>query len=207
MHINELKDKAEKLFARQSEILDREHTDENPALTEEERSEFDRIEAELDPIQADIKRLEIYEAARADRPSPGELRPSAEKSDDAATREAYRSEVFDKFLRKGKDGLSHDEKGTLEGRAIGASPLTVTTTAGGYTIPQGFQAELIVALKAFGGLRTVARELNTPAGNDIPWPTMDDTGNVGELLAINTAAADGPVAFGPKTLKAYKYSS
>ena len=206
-HINELRDKAERLYARQQEILDREHTDDDPALTEEERSEFDRIETELDPILGDIKRMEVAEAARADRPKPGELRPAAVASDDAATRAAYQSELFEKYLRKGKDGLSYEENRSLETRAIGDSPLTVTTTAGGHTIPQGFQAELIVALKAYGGVRTVARELNTPAGNDIPWPTMDDTSNTGELLAINTAAADGPVAFGQKTLKAYKYSS
>jgi hypothetical protein len=42
---------------------------------------------------------------------------------------------------------------------------------------------------------------------DIPWPTVDDTANKGELLAENTEAGSQDVTFGQVTLKAFKFSS
>ena len=74
-------------------------------------------------------------------------------------------------------------------------------------MPEGFAGEFDKALKAFGGIRQVARMFPTPDGRDIPWPTVDDTANVGELLGENVAAAEQDVAFGQVVLKAFKYSS
>lgn len=95
----------------------------------------------------------------------------------------------------------------LERRAIGDSPQTVTTTAGGYLIPVGFSGELEKAMLAWGGMLQAARVVRTATGNQIQWPTTNDTGNTGELLAINTAAAEQAVTFGQKLLDAYKFSS
>ena len=86
--------------------------------------------------------------------------------------------------------------------------LSVTTTAGGHTIPEGFVNELERALLAFGGVRQVASVIRTDSGNDLPWPSVNDTGNAGVLLAINTqVATDTDPAFGQVVFKAYKYSS
>jgi HK97 family phage major capsid protein len=49
--------------------------------------------------------------------------------------------------------------------------------------------------------------ISTDSGNDLPVPTSDDTGNVGELLTENTQAAEQDVTFGQKVLKAYVWSS
>ena len=87
--------------------------------------------------------------------------------------------------------------------------LNVGTAAdGGYTIPEGFQNELEKSLLQFGGMRRVARILRTATGNDLPWPTVDDTGNTGELLGeATTIGASVDPTFAVKTLNAYKYSS
>jgi len=82
-----------------------------------------------------------------------------------------------------------------------------TDSAGGYLVPQGFQAELEKTLLAYGGVRRVARIVRTASGNDLPWPTVDDTGNAGVLLAENAAISETAVTFGSKTFGAYKYSS
>lgn len=85
---------------------------------------------------------------------------------------------------------------------------TITTSGGGYTVPEGFMAELEVALLQFGGPLNIARILRTDSGNPLPWPSLDDTSNSGEDLAINTAAAtDEDLVFGTRTLNAYKASS
>lgn len=85
-----------------------------------------------------------------------------------------------------------------------ARALTVTTTGGGYLIPQGFADTLTKARLQFGGMRQAnTRKITTETGNDIPIPGMDDTGNKGVLLAINTQMSTQDVAFTNRTLKAY----
>lgn len=97
---------------------------------------------------------------------------------------------------------------------------TVTTTGGGYLIPEGFMANVIKSLsmispffeEGVSGPTGVAQStfnfLRTNSGNSIPWPTMDDTSNTGELLAINTSIGSATdLTFSRVVLLAYKYSS
>lgn len=85
--------------------------------------------------------------------------------------------------------------------------LTVTTSGGGYLIAQDYSYELEQKLVDFSNVRGVCRELQTEDGSDLPWPTEDDTGNVGELLAINTDVAYADPVFASVTFGAYKFSS
>ena len=73
-------------------------------------------------------------------------------------------------------------------------------------IPQGFSNELEIARKAFGGMKEASRYYNTATGNEIDWPTVDDTSNTSAVLAENTTAdaATTDVTFGQKKLNAYK---
>lgn len=91
----------------------------------------------------------------------------------------------------------------VEQRSLSA----VTGTSGGYTVPQGFVPVLEKALKTFAQLRMVADVMRTDAGNAMPFPTADDTGNVGERIAENTTVANADPTFGVVTFGAYKYSS
>ncbi len=75
-------------------------------------------------------------------------------------------------------------------------------------IPEGFMAELSQALLAWGGFRRIARIISTGSGNPIDWPTGDDTGNTGALLAEATSFGDTvKPTIADITLLAYKYSS
>jgi len=84
---------------------------------------------------------------------------------------------------------------------------SLTGSAGGYTVPQGFINQLESSLLAFGGMREVATILRTAEGNDLPIPTVSDHSNVGAILAENTQVAEQDITFAQITLKAYKYSS
>ena len=84
---------------------------------------------------------------------------------------------------------------------------TVTTTGGGHVIGDEPIRGIEEALLAFGGMRAGATVIRTTTGADLPIPTDDDTGQTGELLAINTAAAEQAITFGLVTLQAFKYSS
>ena len=82
-------------------------------------------------------------------------------------------------------------------------------TSGGYTVPQGFVNTLEIALLQWNGVRDVADILRTDSGNDLPWPTVNDTGNKRSILvetqAVSTSGAQ-PL-FRQLILHAYKYTS
>lgn len=83
-----------------------------------------------------------------------------------------------------------------------------TDADGGFTIPEGFINNLEQALLAFGGVRQEATVLRTSSGNDLPWPTVNDTGNTGALLAEETSiGASVDPTFSRVVFNAYKYSS
>lgn len=84
---------------------------------------------------------------------------------------------------------------------------TVTTTGGGYTIPDETMQAIEKALLWYGPMREVARIVRTATGADMPWPTVNDTNQVGAILDINTQVANQDVAFNQLVLKAFKYSS
>jgi HK97 family phage major capsid protein len=111
------------------------------------------------------------------------------------------TKIFEKWMRNRR--LSQDEQIYLEKRALSH----VTNTAGEYLIPEGFAGKIIERMKFISQLQNWALIQNTATGNDIPFPTGDDTSNTGELLAENTEAAEQDETFGVKTAKAYVFSS
>jgi HK97 family phage major capsid protein len=78
---------------------------------------------------------------------------------------------------------------------------------GGFAVADEVMAAIERSMLAFGGMRQASRILPTGTGGDLPWPTVNDTAQVGELLAENTAAAQQDITFAQIILKAYKYSS
>jgi HK97 family phage major capsid protein len=85
---------------------------------------------------------------------------------------------------------------------------TGTAAAGGATIAPEYQRELLIAMKAQGGMRAASRVLSTDTGVDLPWPTMDDRSQVATIVGENTQiTADTDLSFGTKTLKGWTYKS
>ena len=82
-----------------------------------------------------------------------------------------------------------------------------SATAGGDLVPEGFVYELERALLAYGGMRQVSSTIRTDSGADLPWPTVNDTGNAGAILAENTQVSEQDVTFGSVTFGAFKYTS
>jgi len=90
-----------------------------------------------------------------------------------------------------------------EVRALG----TQVGGEGGHTIDQDFVTQLEVALLAHGGMRQVATVMRTSSGNEMPWPTVNDTSNKGELIAENTPVGEQDMTFDQVVYNAYKYTS
>jgi HK97 family phage major capsid protein len=227
MTVPELLQKRAKLGNDARAIL--EHArNEGRGLNAEETIKYDAIDADMKGINSLVSREREMTAATAElgaaeetRAVPGNgaaatrggkqltgLEARSARWQELRSTDEYR-EAFVGFLRHGKE-LGDDQRRLLD-EVRAASPLSdVTGTAGAYTIPQGFYATLTDAMKWFGGIRqSNATIIRTATGNTLPFPTDNDTGNTGELLAENTAAtqASTEMAFGVVNLAAYKYSS
>ena len=82
------------------------------------------------------------------------------------------------------------------------------TAAANATVAEDFMRELDAAMKDYSGMASAARVVNTDTGADMPFPTMDDTGNIGALLAEGSAAADNAdPTLAAVTLQAFLYTS
>lgn len=90
-----------------------------------------------------------------------------------------------------------------------ASLVTTSTSQAGYLIaPGGFLTSLETAMLAFGGIRQYATVKKTNHGETVYLPSVDDTGNEGELLGEATTVGNSvnPTAR-RQSLGAWKFSS
>lgn len=193
----------------------------------ERAAQFDSIKERMESKKAE-RRTEVGQARQERRVATGAEAPSEElrclafqafalrandlelskRHEEAANLVGLGERSFDFKYRQSYRhgaGIWHTSKGTTEPQQ---RAMSLTVGAGGYTVPEGFMAELERNMVAFGGVRQVARIVATESGNDMPWPKVDDTGNAGALLAEATTfgSAVDPT-FTEIILKAYKISS
>jgi HK97 family phage major capsid protein len=209
-HIIEMREKRANLLSQARELHQR-SVDEKRDMSADENTQYDKIMGEMDGLKAKIDREERLAAetkemeSRTDKAiggagTPGEQRGGSDE--EKAT--AEKRSAFREYLMGGIDGVSDERRSyAQEARALAAG----SGTAGGYTVPQGFYAELQEAMKAFGGMRNVAFNLNTAAGNQLMIPTANNVSQVGAILAENAAATTSDPSFGQTSLTAYKYTS
>lgn len=189
---------------------------ENRDFDEEEKAAWNKADADLESLSTRIARQEVSE--KREREVAFEEITSAKEGDFApgSVEEVTRaySEAFEAYIRSGVGRMDPEKRQVLETetrKLASKDPefraQTITTTGGGYLIPQGFYRQLQEAQKAFGGMRQASFVFQTDSGQPLPIPTLDDTSNVGELLSINTQAATQDLTFGQVTLGAYMFSS
>lgn len=216
MGIEALVNKRNKLAADMRDLNTKAET-EDRSFTSEERTQWDAMVADISALDERIARAKTM-GQFDDIDEPVRRLP-----DDMGGDDAHRSQdddgqltyeaVHRDYMRHGMGGLSQEERSVMMGgqadmsaaelRALGVG----TGSAGGFTVPEGFGGRIIETMKQFGGVINVANILETGTGNDLPFPTNDDTGNVGELLAENAEADTQDPTFGQATLKAFKFSS
>ena len=105
-------------------------------------------------------------------------------------------------MRGGPQALTPDDWA-----AVRNTMSTGTDAQGGYTVPTEVSGTIIEALKAFGGMRSVATVISTATGVPMTMPTSDGTTEEGEILGENTAATAADPSFGVVNLGVHKYSS
>ena len=209
-----LREKRANIIFQAGEVLKTAKSEERE-LNQEEKEKFDKMHAEAETIKGQYEALERQHDAEQElaqerdqprdilREDTGEVDPEEEKEMQDLT--------FRAWLAGGVSGLSPEQRAHMQQRRTQvpeARALAVgTDSAGGYTVPPGFVEQIETSMLAFGGMREAAFVMRSDSGNDIEWPTVNDTGNAGALLAENSQVAEQDVTFGSKTLGAYKYTS
>jgi HK97 family phage major capsid protein len=82
-----------------------------------------------------------------------------------------------------------------------------TTTGGGYLVPTVTAPDVLVKIrKAYGGISSKARHIQTNNGAPLNFPSIDDTANSAAVAAINAAPGSGgaDLVFGTVSLSAFK---
>lgn len=204
--IKELREKRARLAEQAKEILTRAEN-EKRALTAEEDANFKKYHDEAETIAGEVRRYESQAALEASlAASTGTV---AARSQEAETPENAAAPAVDAELAKrafrnyivhGRSGMTAEEV-----RALSVS----TDTSGGYIVPDAFASTIEQARKNYGGMRrSRATVITTANGQDMYFPTGDDTSNTGEWLGENTAAAENEdPTFGQVVLRAYWASS
>jgi HK97 family phage major capsid protein len=180
----------EEIVAELKAIVDKAEAD-GRELTDEEVARYESLEGDLQKRQrteAIQKRQQAYDTVQ--RSAIPAASVAVSKGDDTLER------AFDHYLRTGQQNSD-----IVELRAQSTSG-----SAGGYMVPEGFRNQMVERMKAFGGLAENVETITTESGNPLPWPTLDDTGNVGEIVAENgTFAGGADLTFGEASLGAYKF--
>lgn len=186
---------------------------EGRAMSADENTKWEAMFADEANIRKTIEAVERTDALQRESEQSQEQR-SREQRENPESPEVRYSKAFEQYLRRGLNDMEPESREVLrsgfrtaETRASGS---VGTAADGGYTVPQGFQNELLKAMKWFGGalnLKT-AKIITTDTGNTLPWPIVNDTGNTGEQLDENTSIGSSVIpTFGSRSLVAYKFSS
>lgn len=180
---------------------------------DEVSKQVDALYDEIDRIDAQIERHERQARIDADRSEDeGSTQNRQERLHNLPPEQRERvvayDNAFDNFIRNGVSALTREEMDLLRSGVQNAqSGQQANGAQGGYLVPTGWGASLVEALKSFGGMRDVATVFSTEGGNQIPWPTVDETGQSGELVPESTTAASQDINFGTVSIGAYKWSS
>jgi HK97 family phage major capsid protein len=159
------------------------------SLTAAEREEFDDLDYEVKGIDSRVAN------AKTDFIGMDGQKQHRTEADNGFTR----------YLRSGRTEYRAD------GTGLSTAPNDVGTAAGptgptaGYLIPQGFWANLQVAMKQFGGTSNDFKYVQTDTGNPTPWPSTDPTTVTGQWLTgeNNQLAVTEPYTFGQGMLAAW----
>lgn len=182
-------------------------------MSAEDRSAWDAALADVERLSADIEREERH--TRLASVDYSQIVTATQEADNERhggedQAEAY-ANAWRSWMRDGSTELTSEERSALRTGFVDRKELraqgVATGAAGGYLVPAPFRAKMVEAMKFFGAMRDVAEVITTETGATLPWPTNDDTANVGAILAENTQVTEQDVTLGQQDVGAYMYTS
>ncbi|WP_455360016.1 phage major capsid protein [Streptomyces sp. SYSU K21746] len=187
-------------------------------LSAEDKSAWDAALADVERLSAEIETEERHARLSAvDYSQVVTASADTEEAEEARARhggeegvKAY-TDAWRSWMRVGTADLDSQERqalrtGWVDGKELRAQGVA-TGAAGGYLVPAPFRATMVETMKFYGAMRNVAEIITTETGATLPWPTNDDTANVGAILSENTAVTEQDVTIGTNDVGAFMYTS
>lgn len=161
-------------------------------MSQAQQDEYDSRERDMNQLQRAIK---SGDGGQGDGlKAPRLLSPEDEK----------RQKAFDAYLRS---GIPTPELRTTYDAGLNEAGFQDSGTAGGFTVPQGFWDQLIVAMKDYSSYADFYRQVQTETGNPMDFPTNDPTGNVGAIIGEGVVDDFLDETFGQGVFNAWTYTS
>ncbi|HEX5120357.1 MAG TPA: phage major capsid protein [Pseudonocardiaceae bacterium] len=182
---------AEDILAALQQILDQADLTDGGQLSEDQVQRYEALEAQLAVVSKSNEVRKRHQAYKTEVTRP--ILPAATSTRQDKTLER----AFTSYLRTGKENADLTE---LRAQSEG------TSSQGGFLVPDGFRNQIVDRMKAFGGIANDAETITTESGNPLPWPTLDDVANVGEIVDEGgTFSSGADLVFGTASLGAYSY--
>ncbi len=214
MNLRQLREKRANAWAEMQNITTP-ADEEGRVLNADESQRWEAFETELTGLTHQIE-IEEKRAARANEANETRtvVDPSnyhAEITVEEVPAEDRYAEAWRSWARGGLGSLNTEDRSLMVKRFDNSPELRAqgvgTTTAGGFFVPAEFRDTLIERQVFQGSVRAVATVITTDSGANLPWPTLDDTANVGAILAENTQVVEQDVTIGQASLDVYMYTS
>lgn len=209
MNLQELRDRKGRLAEEANGIL----TAANGSMSKEQEQKFDAIHADIEKLNGQIARVEKQDALTVEMSASQGRRTATSGS-------APVKDEFREFCMTGARTPEMQTRAQAAAAALGVGSHNAfvfaasgyqniaNTAEGGYTTQNELIRSLETARKAFGGARQFSgNPIRTSTGNPLPYPTINDTNNSGELLVEGGTVANAELAFGQILRPAYKFSS
>jgi HK97 family phage major capsid protein len=182
---------AEDILSALQQILDQADLTDGGNLSEDQVMRYEALEAQLATVSKTSELRKRHAAYRTET-TPRFMPPSTSSKVDKTLERA-----FNHYVRTGRENADLME---LRAQSEG------TGGGGGFLVPEGFRNQIIERMKAFGGIANEAETITTDSGQALPWPTIDDTANLGEIVDEGgTFSAGADLVFGTASLGAYSY--
>lgn len=201
--IKKLQDEAGEIFDKQKRIY-ADAEAEGKEVTAEQEKRFDELQVEFSKREKSIEQLQTL--AKNDVVDADKVREIADATGKSIIKvedeQAMQRQCLKSYLLKGLNGMTAKEQ-----EFVTRAQSTTTDSEGGYTVDETMGNRIIEQMKNFGGMRSVATVQSTARGQQINWPTNNDTTNVGRWLAENSAATETDAVFGTTSINAWTASS
>lgn len=199
-------------FQKFGEILNGKDGQEGRAFTSEEEGLYKAAKDRLTEIQQQIDYLEEIDATKKAMNEPVQMQSGEKVS--VEERDYKYDRALRNWMRKGQSGISAEDRKMLKFTSEEGNPAVELRAPGNFTNgtyiqTTGVMGAIEAAKKYHGGWLEACYEWRTDRGNQIEWPTVDDTAYTGALEAAGTDMFDSSdaVTLGRKTFNAYPYSS
>ena len=187
--------------------------DEERVMSPEEHQTWNELSQRMEEIQSHIDKLERMKDIRSSLNEPV-YDGGGKKVGTVEEREYKYNDALHTWMRFGSTKLDAEQKDILKPVGGGAKEAITLRAAGtlanpAYTQTTGVFGAITEAKKFYGGWFAACEEIQTGAGRQFNYPTVDETSLTGALEAAGTDGfeASDAITLGYKQLDAYIYSS